>query len=989
MRSAWAVILLAAMVAVRLAQPSLASGEPWLAGVQPANRAASPDILPFDVAERTLPNGLRVVVVPTGFPNLVSIRIPVQTGSRNELEAGKSGFAHFFEHLMFRGTSTMTPERQRQILSKAGARSNAGTGDDDTVYYATFAKEDLEPVLAMYADMFQNLSYSEADFKTEARAILGEYNKNSAEPFMKLFEAQRERFYKVHPYKHTTMGFIRDIENMPNEYEYSKQFYARWYRPDLTTVVIAGDVTASDTLPLVEKLWGRWRAPGEKPPAIPREPEPSGAQYVHVTWDSPTLPLVTVGLPAPAFDETGKDAAALDMISALYFGTTSDLYKKLVVRERTVDELFADAPESADPSLFTIVARVKLPANTLIVRDDILATLAQIRSEPIAAQRLADAKSFRRYSFTRSLDSTERVASVVTQYVAHRRSFATLNNYFRAIESLTPADLQAAARKYFVDPGVIVTTLSHDPLPSGIERVPALSAVTPARTPAAASSSTSNPGRPAAARAATSAPSLTLTAAPAIPVLLQRSPLPQLTIKMLFAAGSAHDPAGKEGLASLTAAMIAEAGSKAMSIEDINAALYPMAAALRWQVDKEMTVFTASVHRDYEQALRNVMLPQLVDPGFREEDFLRLRESQLNELTHALRSDNEEELAREQLQINIYKGSPYGHTTLGTVAGLNAITLDDVKQFAREMYTKANLRLAISGDASETVIDGIQRTLTTLPEGRRPPRPQVAAERVRPGVDVEIIQKETRATAISLGFPIEVTRSHRDFAALSVARAWLGEHRESSGQLYQRMRQIRGLNYGDYAYIEAFPRGMFQFFPDANIARQRQAFEIWIRPVVPENAHMAIRIAMYELQQLVDRGMTAEQFEATRDYLLKNVYVATARQDVRLGYALDSQWYGIQEFTAFMREGLRALTLEKVNGAIRQHLSSTRMSMVIVSGDAAALKEALAGDGFSAIRYDGEKPKPILDEDKLIGGMKLGIEPERIRITPVNEVFAK
>ena len=158
------------------------------------------------------------------------------------------------------------------------------------------------------------------------------------------------------------------------------------------------------------------------------------------------------------------------------------------------------------------------------------------------------------------------------------------------------------------------------------------------------------------------------------------------------------------------------------------------------------------------------------------------------------------------------------------------------------------------------------------------------------------------------GLPIEVTRSHPDFAALSVARAWLGEHRIASGRLYQRIREVRGMNYGDYAYIEAFPRGMFQFFPDPNIVRQRQIFEIWIRPVVPVNAHMALRIAIHELDGLIQNGLSAEEFETTRDYLMNNVYVMTARQDQQLGYALDSQWYGTGEFTDTLRKQLQALT---------------------------------------------------------------------------------
>ena len=154
---------------------------------KPAVPAASRDLLPFKASEKTLPNGLKVIVVPTGFPNIVSVQIPVKTGSRNEVEPGKSGFAHFFEHMMFRGTKAYPPEKYQDILTRSGARQNAYTTDDYTNYHTTFPKEDLETILKIEADRFQNLSYSESAFKTEARAVLGEYNKNSANPIQKLY----------------------------------------------------------------------------------------------------------------------------------------------------------------------------------------------------------------------------------------------------------------------------------------------------------------------------------------------------------------------------------------------------------------------------------------------------------------------------------------------------------------------------------------------------------------------------------------------------------------------------------------------------------------------------------------------------------------------------------------------------------------------------------------------------------------------------------
>ncbi len=194
------------------------------------------------------------------------------------------------------------------------------------------------------------------------------------------------------------------------------------------------------------------------------------------------------------------------------------------------------------------------------------------------------------------------------------------------------------------------------------------------------------------------------------------------------------------------------------------------------------------------------------------------------------------------------------------------------------------------------------------------------------------------------------------------------------------------MNYGDYAYIEAFPGGMYQFFPSPNIGRRAQIFEVWIRPVVPENAHMALRIAIHELDQLVKNGLTQEQFENTREYLTKNVFVMTATQNQQIGYALDSDWYGIDDYSKFMNAELAELTLEDVNKAIRKHLSPENLSVVIITKDAEGLKEKLESDAPSTITYDAEKPEELLAEDKLIGAEKLNVK--KVTITPVDEVFA-
>jgi zinc protease len=927
--------------------------------ISPKKPPVSEEVLPFRATEKTLSNGLKVIVVPTGFPNIVSLQIPVQTGSRNEIEPGKSGFAHLFEHMMFRGTKLYPPEKYQGVLTKVGARQNAYTTDDYTNYHTTFSKEDLELMLQVEADRFENLSYDPVAFKTETRAVLGEYNKNSANPQVKLEEIQHEHAFTKHTYRHTTMGFLKDIEDMPNQFDYSKEFFRRWYRPEYTTVIVAGDVEPSTVLRLVEKYWGDWKR-GSYRVQIPQEPASQAAVYAHVPWSSPTLPWVTVAFHGPAFSDRLVDYAAADLLFDLYFGETSELYKKLVEREQKVDQLIPDVSETQDPGLDTVWARVKKRDDVVYVRDEILRTFEEAREKTIDARRLEDAKSNARYGFLRRLDNTERVAATLARFVRYERSYDTVNRFYRLIGSLTPTDLQTAAKKYFTDSGLVVTTLSKEVMPAGVAALPALSSLTRQKPKAAEP-----------------------------PTVTVKSALPQLNIKLLFATGSAYDPKGKEGLSTLAAAMISEAGSKELRIDEISKGLYPMAGSFHEQVDKEMTTFTGSIHRDNWKKFLDIALPQLTDPGFREEDFRRLKDQQSNGLQEDLRASNEEELGKERLQSILFTGTPYGHPVLGTVAGIESITLEEVKDFVHRNYTRANLTIGLAGDVPDRLVTELAERLATLPEGPAPPAPAGVAGHRSKGMEVEIIQKETRATAISFGHPIDVVRSSPDFAALWVARTWLGEHRSSVSHLYQRIREIRGMNYGDYAYIEAFPRGMFQFFPDPNIARRAQIFEVWIRPVVPTNAHMALRIAVWELQKLISNGLSREDFERTRGYLMKNVFVMTATQNQQIGYALDSKWYGIGEFTSSMRERLGKLTLAEVNAAIRKHLSGKDLTVVIVTKDAEGLKKQLVSDEFSPIAYDAAKPSELLEEDKLIGALKLPIEPESVTITPVEQVFAK
>lgn len=406
-----------------------------------------------------LPNGLRVITVPTDYPNLVALQIIVQTGSRNEVEKGKSGYAHLFEHLMFRGSEHFTGQQRDAILKRAGANDNAYTTDDRTVYHETFSKDDLDQILALEADRFQHLKYPQDGYKTETRAVLGEFNKNSADPEEKAYEVLRATAYKQHTYSHTTMGFIEDIEDMPNQYDYSLQFYGRYYRPEYTTIVLVGDLKREEALSVVKKYFGDWKR-GSYAPQIPAEPEQDAPREGHVDWPSETLPLVYVAFRGPAYSDVNKDKAALDLLAPMAFGENSDLYQQLVLKEQKLDSLSFTFEDRADPELFVVAAKVKDVKDMDYVRQQILATYKRFTTELVPRDKLDSTRSRLRYQFALGMDSSESIANALATYVGLRRSPETIDKVYALYDTITPQDVRAAAAKYFVDKGRSIVTLN-------------------------------------------------------------------------------------------------------------------------------------------------------------------------------------------------------------------------------------------------------------------------------------------------------------------------------------------------------------------------------------------------------------------------------------------------------------------------------------------------------------------------------------------------
>lgn len=430
-------------------------------GLINAGQREDPDkILPYPIHQHDMPNGLKVVTVPFESPGIAAFYIVVRAGSRDETEPGKSGFAHFFEHMMFRGTEKYPNKKYQEVLKSTGASANANTSNDRTVYHMTGNAEMLEKMFELESDRFMNLRYSLQDFKTEAGAVKGEYTKNFASPYMQIYEKTRSTAFTTHTYSHTTIGFFEDIVDMPNQYDYSLQFFDRFYRPEHCTILVVGDVTAEKVNALAEKYFGAWKR-GSYQSQVPPEPPQQETRYAHVQVAN-FPPFLDLSFKGPAFDDSSLDMPALDILSSILFSEKSELYKKLVLTERKVRALDGGAPDSKDPYLFTVQASVVNPADLQYVKDEIMAAIEKAKSEPVDADELKTTVSHMKYSFAMSIDSPDAIARTLSNYIWITGDPESLNRTYANYLKVTPDDLMKAAAKYLNERQLTISTISPD-----------------------------------------------------------------------------------------------------------------------------------------------------------------------------------------------------------------------------------------------------------------------------------------------------------------------------------------------------------------------------------------------------------------------------------------------------------------------------------------------------------------------------------------------
>jgi zinc protease len=461
-----------------------------------------------------------------------------------------------------------------------------------------------------------------------------------------------------------------------------------------------------------------------------------------------------------------------------------------------------------------------------------------------------------------------------------------------------------------------------------------------------------------------------------------------VAFRVLFKAGSADDPPGKEGLTRLTATAMAKGGTTVRTYPELVEKLYPMAAAIDVQVERDETVFLAEVAADSLEAFYPLLKEVVLAPRLDDAGFDRVRAQARSELVDELRGSDDEELGKEALAAVMYEGHPYGHPPVGTESGLIATTLDDVRAQRASVFCADRVVVGVAGAVPDGFEDRVARDFAALPacaapRSELPPPPPITAPHLL------LVDKPTaESTATSLGAPADFTRASPDFPALELFFDYVGLHRQSAGRLFHELRERRGLNYGDYAYAEYFKQDPAVRFAAPNIARREQMVSLWLRPVRPKNEAFALKAALYFYGQTLEQGVSQAELDRFRTFATRYGALGELTESRRLGHALDDATYGAKTpYVVSLREGWRGLDAASLKAAVDRHLQGKSFWIAVITRDAEGLARELTGTAPTVPSYDAPKPPDVLADDEKIARSSLGVAKENVRVVKYTDLF--
>ncbi len=703
---------------------------------QDAKPAAAPAMpQPIEFEQETLPNGLRVIYAPLHVAPVVHVRVLYHVGSKDE-RPDRQGFAHMFEHMMFRGSAHVKPEQHMRLIGTVGGDSNAFTSFDETVYVNTVPAEHLEMALYLEADRMASFKVDENIYKTERKVVAEEWRIRQNRPYGTMFEKFLASSFTKHSYRWTPIGVMEHLQAA--DVAELQDFFNTYYVPNNAILVVAGDIDVAKTREMAKKYFGWIPAGAEVKREIPKEPEQTQAKTVDMP-DRVPLPAVLIGYHLPDFKNDDKYALGLlgDILSS---GRSGRLDKELVYGPKPMAVNASAGPMTLeDAGVFTVDATVMQGRDPAAVEKALVDAVALVLEKGVTEEELEKAKTNERISLIRGRQTAVQLATQLGDEALYADDPARANQDLKKIQAVTVADVQAVAKKYLKPERA--TTLHVVPDPTGAATAKAVAeAAKAADAPVVAKREVKPrdvkfpegyPTEPMLAKPKASATFKkgTESEVNGVKVIVMSDPrLPLVNWSLTTRRGSHSDPVGKDGLASIAGDMMRR-GAGGMSFEQLNQALESRGINIEVGDGGDYTRLSGSSTTDQLEYAMQRTRDVLRLPDFPAEQFDKLKEQTVNQL--ALARDNPRTVAGMDFSRAIYGDSPLGRDA--TPETVSAITIDDVRNFYHTQVRPEDAILVIAGDVTEergkelakTLLDGwkVEGPAPKQPDYTLPPPP--------------------------------------------------------------------------------------------------------------------------------------------------------------------------------------------------------------------------------------------------------------------------
>ncbi|MCR5878007.1 insulinase family protein [Phenylobacterium sp. J367] len=689
---------------------------------------------PIAFKQRMLPNGLKVFTsLDRSTPN-VTVQVWYGVGSKDDPQ-GRSGFAHLFEHMMFKATKNLPAESIDRMTEDVGGFNNASTWDDFTNYYEVVPANHLERLLWVESERLGSLVVDETNFKSERDVVKEEFRQNYlSQPYGRLFGLYiQEASYDVHPYKRPGIGNIEELDAAT--IDDVRAFHQAWYRPDNASLIVVGNFDEAKLNAWVDRYFGPLKKPAEPMPVITAKEPPRTRPGVFEGY-GPNVPLPALAITWKGPNAASKDAAALTVLDAILSGgKSSRLYNSLVYDKQIAAEAMSNADLPEDNGMF-MVGAVMASGHTIEEGEAaLLAEVKKLRDAPPTAAELAEAKNELLADRLRERETIDGRGFALGQALMLTGDAARANTELADLAAVTAAEVQRVARTYLADNArMTIRYRAESERPAGQKD--------PAKPPPPKTVATYTGPivtlAPEGQRVAP--PPLSEPVQPVLPkpaektlanglrvIVARSSDLPLVTADLTVKTGAWADPAGLSGTASMTAGMLTE-GTKTRTAQQIASQTEALGASLASGGGLESSSVTLNVMPDKLTEALAIMADVAMNPAFADEELERQRQQALDGLQVAYQQPGQ--LAAMASAPVVYAGTPFGHAPGGTPDSLPKLKRTDLATLHARDFQPQNSILVLTGDITpeqgfayaERAFGGWRRGANPRPPRRSGPR---------------------------------------------------------------------------------------------------------------------------------------------------------------------------------------------------------------------------------------------------------------------------